>query len=403
MSLRLLLRTLASLHQKPNFSGLLASTFSLGIAFSFVAPFLSKWGTEEIGMTPSGFGVFMTITSLSAIVVSTVLAKLSDSRLPRKTVLILGSAAGVVGFAAYALIRDITLLLVVGCTMQAAASICFAQLFSHVRETYGEIGGDKGASSFTMSVVRVCFSFSWTLGPATGAVMLTSFGFRGLFLSAAALYLLFLLGVLKFVSYRKPNPQSSTATKPNFLAGLARPKLALSFTAFAAVSAANAINMMNLPLAMTRSLNGTESDLGIAFGIGPVVEIPLMLWFGHLAGKGYQLSLIKFGVIITAAYFFGLSFASQPWHVFILQILSGTAFAILTNIAILFFQDLLPGQMGLATSIFSNSGAVGNLVGMLTFGFILESFGHQGTFLTCALIATVASGLIVGIRRDASE
>jgi len=64
-----------SILRQPGFGGLLASAFGLGVASSFVTPFLSLWGTQEVGMRPIVFGVYMTVTSLAAILVSTTLAR----------------------------------------------------------------------------------------------------------------------------------------------------------------------------------------------------------------------------------------------------------------------------------------------------------------------------------------
>ncbi|MDP0499348.1 MAG: sugar efflux transporter [Verrucomicrobiota bacterium JB022] len=387
-----------NLLRQPYLPGLLASTFALGTAFSFAAPFMSKWGLEEVGMSPTGFSLFMTLTSVSAMLTSVILGGLSDTAFSRRQMLIVGSLGGCLGFLGYALIREPIALAVVGCSLHALASICFAQLFSHVREIYQGGGKPNESSTFTMSVVRVCFSFSWTVGPAVGALMLVNFGFEGLFIAASCLYGFFLLGVLRYVPHRERIKPTQKPPPGAVWRNLKHPSLLRCFVVFAVVFAANAINMMNLPLALTRSLGGSERDFGIVFGIGPVVEIPLMLWFGHLAGKGYQLPLIKLGVGITLAYFVGLSFASAPWHVYLLQVLSGAAFAILTNVAILFFQDLMPRQVGLATSVFSNAQALGSLIGMFTFGFIVEAVGHQGAFVVCAGITLAALALIVPFR-----
>ncbi|KAF0094364.1 MAG: MFS transporter SET family sugar efflux transporter [Puniceicoccaceae bacterium 5H] len=402
--LRRLFQTARQLHRQPNFTGLLASTFALGTAFAFAAPFMSKWGTEEVGLTPTQFSLFMTMTSVSAMLVSTALGRLSDTTFSRRNMLIVGSVGGLLGFTGYALVRDPLWLVLIGCSLHALASICFAQLFSHVREVYDrrEEASQEG-SGFIMSVVRVCFSFSWTVGPALGSAMLLAFGFRGLYLAAAALYGAFLVGVLFFVPHRRRERAPQGQPRQAFAKTLLRPDLLLCFLTFAAVFAANAINMMNLPLAITRSLGGTERDFGIVFGIGPLVEIPLMLWFGHLAAKGFQLPLIKLGVGITLLYFLGLAAASAPWHVYLLQCLNGASFAILTNVAILFFQDLLPRQLGLATSIFSNSQAAGSLVGMFSFGFIVEAVGHQNAFLVCAALTGVALALILCYRTVAER
>src|SRR5689334_17161090 len=78
--------------------GLLAGAFALGLASSFVIPFLSLWGTRAIGMTPFEFGMFMTTTSFGAVVWSTLLARWSDTRAARRTVLLLAAAGGALGY-----------------------------------------------------------------------------------------------------------------------------------------------------------------------------------------------------------------------------------------------------------------------------------------------------------------
>ena len=50
----------------------------------------------------------------------------------------------------------------------------------------------------------------------------------------------------------------------------------------------------------------------------------------------------------------------------------------------LFFQELVPGQPGLATTIFTNAANVGNLVGYFSFGSFLVPLGHRGLFLVSA-------------------
>lgn len=384
-------------------TGLISSAFVLGTAVSFAAPFLSKWGTEEVGFSPKAFGIFMTITSLSAMIVSIGLARLSDFRVSRRKILLLGAACGVGGFSCYAFLRNPVLLLLAGCTLHAVASVCFAQLFSFVREAIRKDTDDSGSASMRISVVRVCFSFSWTLGPAIGATLLIVFGFQGLFLSAAALYLLFMIGIWFFVPTAAPKPLVRQIQIPPLWETLKSRPIALSFISFALIFAANAINMLNLPLALTRTLGGSDKDLGIVFGIGPLAEIPLMLWFGNLAGKGHTLQLIRIGFLITLVYYAGLYFSYAPWHVYLLQILSGASFAILTNVAILYFQDLCPDQLGLATSLFSNAQAFGAMLGMLSFGFLVEGVGHQLSFAVCAAITGIAVGVGVFFRPTVAE
>jgi len=385
--------------RQPNFAGLLGSTISLGMAYSFFMPFISTWGTEEVGMSPSGFSLFMTCTSLSAILAGTLMGRFSDTHLARRHVLIVAATGGALGYLGYAFLRNPYLLGLVGCTILAISSGCFAQLFAHVREEYYKPLGAGPGASMLMSVVRVCFSFAWTVGPAAGSVVLVAYGFKGLYSVAAGLWALFLLGVIFFVPHRARPPRVSGVPSASVWHTFKRPDVVLCSVAFAVLSAALSINMMNLPLAIIHTLGGTERDFGIVFGIGPLVEVPMMLWFGHLSSRGYQLPLIKFGFLLALLYFFGLSMATEPWHVYLLQIVSGTMIAICTNIAIVFFQDILPSQPGLATALYSNAQAAGNLLGMLSFGFLVEGFGYRGVFVACAGLTALGLVLIMQYRR----
>ncbi|HVU32995.1 MAG TPA: sugar efflux transporter [Opitutaceae bacterium] len=372
--------------KQPGFAGLLVSAFALGVGLSFVGPFLSLWGTREIGMRPATFGAFMTVTALSATLVATLLARWSDTHLPRKVMLVMGACGGVLGYTGYALLHDVRFLVGVGSTVLALAALCFAQLFAYTRERFHDAEVPGMPPGFMVSVVRVCFSLAWTAGPSIGAWIMVGFGFRGLFLGAALLFLIFLVGVLVFVPFERRPPNVRAAIREPVWRILTRGDLFAVFFAFLLVFAAHAMNALNLPLLIMNVLGGKTRDLGITYGVGPIAEVPLMLYFGHLAGRGHQLAIIRFGAIVTTAYFLVLSEAHAPWHVYLAQILSGASFAIISNVAIVFFQDLVPGQPGLATTVFSNAAYIGNLVGYLGFGALVGPLGNRGVILVSAAL-----------------
>jgi SET family sugar efflux transporter-like MFS transporter len=385
--------------RQPDFAGLLGCAFVLGVGHSFVAPFLSLWGTKEIGLSPEMFGLYMTAASLSSIVVATTLARWSDSHLARRTVLLIGGSGGALAYATYAWVRDPWVLSAVACTVLALQGVCFSQLFAHTRERFpaGEVGGMP--AGFLTSVVRMGFSLAWTAGPSVGAWVMVQYGFRGLFLGAAALFALFVAGVLRFVPHEPRTAQAKAAVREPVWRVLARGDILAVFVAFLCIFAAHTINLLNLPLAITQQLGGTERHVGIAFGLGPLAELPLMLWFGLLAARGHQLGLIRFGAAATVVYFLLLPVAREPWHVFPLQILHGLSFAVISNVAIVFFQDLLPGRAGLATAIFSSSASLGNLVGYLGFGALVQPVGNRGMFFVSAGLTALTLALMLRYRR----
>src|ERR1700709_2050948 len=87
---------------EPAFMDLLATYFVLGLTSAFIVPFGAIWATQEIGMSSQGLGWVMTINSLSAILVSTLIARWLHAHVSRRTLLWLGASAGALGNLAYA-------------------------------------------------------------------------------------------------------------------------------------------------------------------------------------------------------------------------------------------------------------------------------------------------------------
>jgi Arabinose efflux permease len=392
---------LRSVIRQPGYPGVLSANFALGMASSFVVPFLSMWGTLHVGMSPVMFGTFMTITSVSAIVLSTLLARWSDSHVPRRTMLVIGSLCGMLGYAGYAFLTDVIALILCGSLLVGTATVNFSQLFAFVREELARPENQHADMPLLMSLLRVFFSLAWTVGPAIGAWVTVQWGYRGIFLGAVSLYAIFLLLVLRFVPRRPHPPVPHDRNRPGLIQVLARKDVVSTFTALVLVFAAFSMNMMNLPLLVTQSLGGTKADVGWIFSIAPVFEVPLMVWFGQLAARGHQVGLIRFGVVVSAVYFAALTLAQTPWHIYPMQILSAIAIAVMTNITITFLQDMLPGHTGLATTLYSNSFSGGSLVGFLSFGLLLERVGYRGVFVICVILCSASLALLLVARHRA--
>ena len=394
--------SIRSVIRQPGYPGVLAANFALGLAYSFVVPFLSMWGTLHVGMSPVVFSTFMTITSVSAIVLSMTLARWSDTHVARRTMLIIGSLGGMLGYLSYAFLTDVVLLTICGSLLLGTATVNFSQLFAFMREELARPENAGADTPLLMSLLRVSFSLAWTAGPAIGAWVTVKYGYRGIFIGAATLFALFLVGVLWSVPHRPHLPVAQQAPRASLLSVLTRRDILATFIGFSLVFAAFSISMMNLPLMVTQQLAGGKSDVGIIYSIAPIFEVPLMIWFGQLAARGHQAALIRFGVLVGALYFAALMFAQEPWHIYPMQLLSAVSIAITTNITITFLQDMLPGHAGVATSIYSNSYSSGSLIGYLGFGVLLEAVGHRGVFAVCAALCGVTFALLLYRHRNLS-
>lgn len=415
---------------KQPFVGLFATTFVLGLTGAFMAPFGSLWATEEVGMSAEELGAFMTINALSAIALSTWLGRWSDTHLTRRGLLLAGSCAGLLGALGYAFVRDLLALLLIGSSAFALASMNFAQLFAHVREELerprapseraptGASG--KGAAAqavalasvrvpnadvpFSLGALRAFYALAWMVGPNLGAALKAHFGYRGLFLAVAAFFGLLGVCTAWFVD-RRPREMSAAAVPP-LSAALAEPRILAPCAAFGLMFAATTLNSLNLPLYMTRELGGGEREVGVAFAVSPLFEMLFMVGFGHLASRGHQRVIMLLGSAATVCYFVLLRFAAAPFHVYPLQVLLAAGVAVTASVAIPFTQDLLPGQPGLVTSLYSNALKVGSLVGFSSFGLLARHVGHGGLFLVCAGLSalTVAILAVTSLRpRAAAE
>jgi SET family sugar efflux transporter-like MFS transporter len=373
----------------------------LGLSGSFVSPFLSMFGTLEVKMGPLQFGVFMTITSSSAIVVSTVLARWSDTHLSRRNLLLLGSVGGVLGYIGYALVRDPLWLTIIGSTVLALSAVTFSQVFAYARELLGQANVPANEAPLYMNFFRMSIALAWTVGPALASWVMVLSSYRGMFLVAALLYLAFMAVVARWIPDAPPPGAQAAAARTPLRDSLRRPDLLAYFAGFVVISACTTVGMMNLPLLVLQTLQGTPHDVGIIYSVAPVFELPLMFYFGLLASTGDQTRLIRRGAIIAIAYYALLALVRMPWQVYPVQILGAAMTAINSGVAITFFQNYLPGQPGTATNLYANALRIGSTAGYLLFGALAAGLGYRGVFVVCAVLSAGTLLLFLAQRRRA--
>lgn len=375
---------------------LLLANVLVGVAYSFVIPFMSLFGTREIGLRPVPFSLFLTANALGAIALSTVLARWSDARWSRRSVLLVGSVAGCLGYLGYAFVRDLALLSFIGVFVLGLASVTFSQLFALARDLFNRRGIAPSEIPLYMNVFRLFFALSWTVGPAIAAWLMQWAGFRGLFLVASAFFALLALLVAVFVPHVPPAPALANAARSSWFGQmLEAPGLLAHFAAFVVFFACSSMGMMNLPLLLLGPLHGTEHDVGIAYSVAPFFELPLMLLAGVLAGRWPPRRLIQGVFVLGIVYYALLALVREPWQVYPVQVLSAAIVAVTSGIAITFFQDFLPDQPGSATNLYSNAQRIGTTCGYLALGWLTEAAGTRGVFAVCAVGAALAAGILL--------
>lgn len=386
-------------------SALVLCSVVLGLAYAFVMPFASLFFTEEVGLSPWQFAAYMIATHVSGIVVSTFLSRRSDTRYSRKSLMVVAGALGALSYAGFALARDPWMLFLIGSLPLAVSGVCFSQIFALGRDLLARSGLPAVDVPIYMNVFRIGFAVAWAGGPAVSSFLLRFQGFEGAYFGAALLFLAFTLLVARSLPSLPPDAaRLRSSERLPFREALRVPGLAAFFTGFAFYSCASTLGMMNLPLLIVKTLGGHEGEVGWAYSIAPVFEIPFMYLAGVWATRTDMAVIIRLTMAVAALYYAGLSWVAAPWQVYPLQILSAAIVAVNSGIAITFFQNFLPGWAGTSTNLYANANRIGSLAGFLAFGAVAGPFGHRAVFALCAALSAASLVcVLLAARPDAAD
>jgi SET family sugar efflux transporter-like MFS transporter len=390
-----LISVLRTVLSRRDFMVLILCDLIVGLAFSFVLPFTSLFGTQEVGMSPSVFGLFMAVTSLAGIFVSTRLAHWSDTRFARKTIFLIGGLSGSIGYLGFAWVRNGWLLTVIGSVFLGASSVVFSQLFAYARTLLNRSEVDPAQIPLYMNVFRLCVALSWTVGPALASWVMQQYGFRGTYQIAAGLFLVFVLVVAAAVPFLPPSEASrAEARKVPLGAAFRLPGLTKSFVAFSVFFACSTMGTLNLTLLMLNTLHGRTAQVGIAYSVAPAFEIPLMFYLGAAATRIPANRMIRGAFLVAMVHYAGLACIGKPWQVYPLQFLSAAIVAVTSGVAITYFQNYMPGQPGTATNLYTNALRVGSTLGFIVFGTISGTLGDRAVYVVCAALSAGAALLM---------
>jgi SET family sugar efflux transporter-like MFS transporter len=182
---------------------------------------------------------------------------------------------------------------------------------------------------------------------------------------------------------------------PDPVVGAARPsraRLLRISCAFILMQCAASLGVTSLSLFVSEDLHGKVSDAGLVLGLCAAIEIPLMLLFGALAARWSLRRLVLLGAATGVAYFAAMVAAAGLWQVMVGQLLNACFIATVGGLGISYFQDLLPGLPGRATTMFTNAQRLSAMLAGLVFG-VVQVAGYRSAYLIGAGLC--ASGLLL--------
>ncbi|QLQ40489.2 sugar efflux transporter [Micromonospora robiginosa] len=362
---------------------------TVGLSVAVVMPFLSLFLDTEVRADPVRVTVLLVVAPLAGVVVASLVGRLSDRAPIRRKLLIGAALAGVVGAGLIAFVRDYWILLALTVTAMALANSVFPQSFAYARQLLDR--DDPGRAALGISAMRTVFSLAWVAGPPLAAVLLSAGGFRLLYLTAAAMYALAALVVAVRLTELPLPPPPAPDQGGGHAPGASRWRLALTVVTFTMLQCPMTLGVQVLPLFIGRDLRGDPADAGLVLGLCAALEIPLMLGLGALTARFRLRALILFGAGCGVVYYLIAAGASGVGVLLLAQPVNALFIAAVSGVAIAYVQDLLPGQPGRATTLFTNSFPIGAMLAGPLLGLATQ-VGFRWAYVMSA--ALCAGGLL---------
>lgn len=366
--------------------------FAVGLSTALVLPFMSLFLSTAVHAGPVRVTVFLVTAPMAGVLASTVIGRLSDRWPVRRWILVGAAVAGLVGTAATAFLRQYWALLGLTVTATAVANCLYPQTFAYARQILER--DSPGRAAVGVSAMRTVFSLAWVAGPPIGALMLDLGGFRLVYGLAAAMYALAALVAvarLEDVGGAEPAPGGQHRA-PGQGAGPPRTTLLLTALAFVLLQVPLTLGMQALPLFVSQDLHRNASNAGAVLGLCAALEIPLMLGLGALTTRFRLRTLILAGGACGVAYYATALVAPDLWVLFAAQVVNAFFIAAVSGVGISYVQDLLPGEPGRATTLFTNTFPVGAVVAGPLLG-VAAHVGYRSAYAVSTLLC--AAGLLV--------
>ncbi|TQQ88258.1 sugar efflux transporter SetB [Cronobacter sakazakii] len=349
--------------------------FLTGIAGALQTPTLSLFLTEEVHARPAMVGFFFTGSAIIGIFVSQFLAGRSDRKGDRKSLIFACCLLGALACLLFAWNRNYFILLFVGVFLSSFGSTANPQMFALAREHADRTG--REAVMFS-SVLRAQVSLAWVVGPPLAYVLAMGFGFQVMYVSAAAAFVLCALMVWCFLPSMRKEPLATTA--PLEAPRRNRRDALLLFSVCTLMWGTNSLYNINMPLYLINELRLPEKLAGVMMGAAAGLEIPVMLIAGFYARKFGKRFLMRVAVAAGVLFYLGMLTLHSPALLLALQLLNAIYIGILAGIGMLYFQDLMPGQAGAATTLYTNTTRVGWIIAGSLAGVIAEILNYHAVF-----------------------
>ena len=368
--------------------------FMMGVAGALQAPTLSLFLSREVGAQPFWIGLFYTVNAIAGIGVSLWLAKRSDSQGDRRKLIIFCCLMAIGNALLFAFNRHYLTLITCGVLLASLANTAMPQLFALAREY-----ADNSAREVVMfsSVMRAQLSLAWVIGPPLAFMLALNYGFTVMFSIAAGIFTLSLV----LIAFMLPSVARVELPSENALSmqgGWQDSNVRMLFVASTLMWTCNTMYIIDMPLWISSELGLPDKLAGFLMGTAAGLEIPAMILAGYYVKRYGKRRMMVIAVAAGVLFYTGLIFFNSRMALMTLQLFNAVFIGIVAGIGMLWFQDLMPGRAGAATTLFTNTISTGVILAGVIQGAIAQSWGHFAVYWVIAVISVVALFLTAKVK-----
>ncbi|HGC0703031.1 TPA: sugar efflux transporter SetA [Escherichia coli] len=368
--------------------------FMMGVAGALQAPTLSLFLSREVGAQPFWIGLFYTVNAIAGIGVSLWLAKRSDSQGDRRKLIIFCCLMAIGNALLFAFNRHYLTLITCGVLLASLANTAMPQLFALAREY-----ADNSAREVVMfsSVMRAQLSLAWVIGPPLAFMLALNYGFTVMFSIAAGIFTLSQV----LIAFMLPSVARVELPSENALSmqgGWQDSNVRMLFVASTLMWTCNTMYIIDMPLWISSELGLPDKLAGFLMGTAAGLEIPAMILAGYYVKRYGKRRMMVIAVAAGVLFYTGLIFFNSRMALMTLQLFNAVFIGIVAGIGMLWFQDLMPGRAGAATTLFTNSISTGVILAGVIQGAIAQSWGHFAVYWVIAVISVVALFLTAKVK-----
>ena len=377
-----------------DYAAFMLVAFMMGVAGALQAPTLSLFLSREGGAQPFWIGLFYTVNAIAGIGVSLWLAKRSDSQGDRRKLIIFCCLMAIGNALLFAFNRHYLTLITCGVLLASLANTAMPQLFALAREY-----ADNSAREVVMfsSVMRAQLSLAWVIGPPLAFMLALNYGFTVMFSIAAGIFTLSLV----LIAFMLPSVARVELPSENALSmqgGWQDSNVRMLFVASTLMWTCNTMYIIDMPLWISSELGLPDKLAGFLMGTAAGLEIPAMILAGYYVKRYGKRRMMVIAVAAGVLFYTGLIFFNSRMALMTLQLFNAVFIGIVAGIGMLWFQDLMPGRAGAATTLFTNSISTGVILAGVIQGAIAQSWGHFAVYWVIAVISVVALFLTAKVK-----